>query len=259
MTMISHSRKFIFVRPYKVAGTSILASLAPLCKDDDVLVVDPDDAFDPTVDDDGGEVRMRNAHVFADLSVGRMGRGVHVLPERIREAVGGGVWDGYFKFTVVRNPWDWLVSLYYYKVLVNWPKDVLGARKTVSPRRLLVAARTRRRLRRVLPNFELGRHEENIEFILKKNYFAKQIAAMASKFYFVDGRRYAAYYIRFENLERDYDEVRRLLQLPRQSVPKMKSKVREKGSDYRDYYTDWSRAYIARRFRKVINTFGYRF
>ena len=253
MTMISHSRKFIFVRPYKVASTSILTSLAPLCKDDDVLVIDPVlDAFDPTVDDDGGELRMRNAHVFADLSVSRMSRGVHILPERIKKTVGDGVWDEYFKFTVVRNPWDWFVSFYYYRIRVNWPKDILAAR------RLLIDARTRYRLRRVLPNFEIGRHKENIEFILKKNYFAKQIAAMP-KFYFVDGRQYAAYYIRFENLDRGYDEVRRLLQLPRQSLPKRKSRTREKKSDYRDYYTDWSRAYIARRFRQIIDAFGYRF
>lgn len=259
MTMISHSRKFIFVRPYKVAGTSILISLAPLCKEDDVLIIHPVlDTFDPTVDDDGGDVRMRNAHVFADLSVSRRSRGVHILPERIKRTVGDKVWDGYFKFTVVRNPWDWFVSLYYYKLGVNWPKDLLAARKAVSPRRLLIDARTRYRMRRVLPNFELGRHKENIEFILKKNYFAKQIAAMP-KFYFMDGRQYAAYYIRFENLERGYDEVRRLLQLPRQPLPRRKSRIREKNNDYRDYYTDWSRAYIARRCRQVIDTFGYRF
>lgn len=252
MTMISHSRKFIFVRPYKVAGTSILTSLAPLCKDDDVLIIDPVlDAFDPTVDDDGGELRMRNAHVFADLSVSRMSRGVHILPERIRKAVGDGVWDGYFKFTVVRNPWDWFVSFYYYKIRVNWPNDIRAAR------RLLIDARTRYRLRRVLPNFELGRHRENIEFILKKNYFARQMAAMP-KFYFMNGRQYAAYYIRFEDIERGYDEVCRLLQLPRHSLPKRKSKTRKKG-DYRDYYTDWSRAHIARHYRQVIDTFGYRF
>ncbi len=260
MTMISHSHKFIFVRPLKVASTSILASLAPLCQDEDILIIDPAlDAFDPDVDaDDIGEVRMRNAHVFADLAVGRQKRGVHIPPERIRKAVGDRVWEEYFKFTVVRNPWDWFVSLYYYKLRNDWPRRIHDARKAVSPRRRLVGVRTSYRLRRALPNFELGRHKENIEFILKKHWLAKQLAAMPT-FYFYAGRRYAAYYIRFENIEHDYDEVCRRLHLPRQSLPKRKNKVRDKNSDYHEYYTDWSREYLARQCRQIIDSFGYRF
>ena len=257
MSIISHRHKFIFVCPRKVATTSILASLAPRCAAADVIVGDPWTVSVPEVDDD--EFRMpqsRNAHLFPGIA-GLRGGQRHLLPATIRQTVEAGVWDDYFKFTVVRNPWDWFVSMYCWKVRGDWPRYRQGG-GGVGHRSLRGFLRTHYRLYRSWPNYALGRHRRNVEMILKRGWFARFMSDLPG-FYFLDGQRYADYYIRFEHLQRDYDEVCRRLQLPRQRLPRTKSRLREGGDDYRDYYTDWSRAHVARELAPIIAAFGYRF
>jgi hypothetical protein len=38
----------------------------------------------------------------------------HVPPLVVRDVLPGNVWEAYFKFVFVRNPWDWFVSQYFY-------------------------------------------------------------------------------------------------------------------------------------------------
>ena len=256
MSIISHRHKFIFVCPRKVATTSILASLAPLCADADVIVGDPWTVSVPAVDAD--RFRMppsRNAHLFPGSAGLRGGR--HILPAAIRQTLAGGAWDDYFKFTVVRNPWDWFVSLYCWKVRGDWPRYRLGG-GPAGHRSLRGLLRTRYRLYRSWPNYALGRHRRNVEMILKRGWFARFISDLPG-FYFLDGRRYADYYVRFEHLQRDFDEVCRRLQLPRRPLPRTKNRLRDANDHYRDYYTDWSRAQVAGQLQPIIDAFGYRF
>lgn len=250
MSIISHRHKFIFVRPRKVGGTSILAALSPLCAPGDVVADCFLDRYLPAVDDDRFVIAARNAQVIPELRV--RGAQGHVLPETIRRTVAPGAWDEYFKFTVVRNPWDWLASLYRWKIDVEW-----RAEKPSFHRARRGFLRSRYRLCRTLPNYLLGRHRRNLELILKRAWFAELLADQQA-FYFLDGRPYADYYIRFENLQQDYAEVCRLLQLPRSRLPRTKNKLQD-GGGYRDYYTDWSRAHVAGALQRIATTFGYRF
>ena len=252
MTIISHKHKFIFIRPAKVAGTSIMASLAAHCADGDVVVFGHrGDAYKPDVDhDDIGEVLTRNAGVFAGLPAGRGQRGVHIDPRRIRDAVGADVWDAYCKFTVVRNPWDWLISIYWWKM-----RDYSNALAQPASLKTRVA---NMRLRRRLSQMDGGGSKQDLERALRGDWF-KGYMARYPDFYFMDGEPYADRYLRYENLQADYDETRQSLGLPSDALPKTKTKVRPKARDYRDYYTDWSREYIADRYRSVIDAFGYRF
>ncbi len=257
MTILSHSRKFIFVSERRAASTSISASLSPLCADDDVVVArDSLDAYAPEYDeDDFGSIRPRNELVFRDvLPMTRKGPGSrHILPGDIRKVVGDRVWDEYFKFTVVRNPWDWFVSLYCWKLRGDWPQQ--GRSHHQSLRGYL---RSRYRLYRTLPNHALGRHRANVELILKRGWFAAFLSEVPA-FYCLDGRPYADYCIRFENLQQGYDEVCRRLRIPCRPLPRTKNRVRGGNRGYREYYTDWSREHIARQCRPVIDAFDYRF
>lgn len=244
MAIISHRHRFIFTPPRKVASTSIMFSLAPFCAKGDLVFVSK--LLPQSARVNYGAVQG-GVRIVADRP--------HLLPEVIQKRAGRS-WNEYLKFTVVRNPWDWFVSLYHWKIVTDWQKP--WRHKTVSPGDLLLRARAQSRLRRVLPNFEHSRHRENIEMILKKNWFFKYLSTMPA-YYFLDGRPYADYYMRFENLQHDYNEVCRLLQLPAKPLPRVNDESRGNGGDYRDYYTDWSREYIAQRCLRIINAFGYSF
>ena len=254
MTIISHRHKFIFVCPRKVAGTSLRVALSRSCAAGDVII--GDETFRGDIDADNfGALSAQNTEAFADAAAAGW-LSPHILPDVIRDKVGDGVWDQYFKFTVVRNPWDLFVSFYRYKLLVDWPNVQDAGGRFV--RGWLGNARRRMRLRRALRDLKRGRRKESVEFALRKGLFASLIAEIPA-FYFSRGRRYADCYLRFENLQRDYDEVCRSLKLPAQTLPRTKTKVRKPGDDYRDYYTDYSRERIAALCRRMADDFGYRF
>lgn len=44
---------------------------------------------------------------------------VHKTAPMIRESISHKVWNNYFKFAFVRNPWDRMVSMYKFRVLYN--------------------------------------------------------------------------------------------------------------------------------------------
>ncbi len=85
--LISHTYKFIFVHIQKTGGSSIEYVLRQ---------------FDPTA--------LREIPHERDPQNWLKGR--HVFARQIRDYVGLKVWNSYFKFAFVRNPWDRLVSWY---------------------------------------------------------------------------------------------------------------------------------------------------
>lgn len=42
------------------------------------------------------------------------GYGVHVVASDLKAVIGQYYWDSFFKFTFIRNPLDWMISLYWY-------------------------------------------------------------------------------------------------------------------------------------------------
>ena len=250
MAIISHSRKFIFVHVRKTAGVSLQVSLSRWLGADDVVSFGAHSvrSFDRHTDDnDFGAVPAR----YRDGS--GTSYGDHDLPDEIRRKVGESVWATYFKFTVARNPWDLLVSYIHAKLgprywrIWRWRRPTDFVRNAPRALRLL-------QLRRALAR---GRRKESVEAILREGLFGK--IEQIPQFYFSRGQAYADYVIRFENLQQGYDEVRRRLGLPPQSLPRTNTRQRPKNTDYRDYYTDFSREYVADLCRPMIDAFGYRF
>ena len=250
MAIISHRHKFIFVRPRKVAGTSLQVSLSRWLGENDVAsFVYPVLTFNHYTDeDDFSAVHARNSDRTGTLYAS------HDLPDEIRKKVGEDVWAEYFKFTVVRNPWDLLVSYLHSKFGPNYWRDVWGGRRPIGFVRNVPRAVRLFRLRRT---FARGCRKQAVETILREDLFPD--VSDIPQFYFSRGEPYADYVIRFENLHQDYDEVCRRLGLPTQSLPRTNNLPRPKNTDYRDYYTDFSREYVADLCRPMTAAFGYRF
>ena len=94
--IISHSRKFIFVHLHKTAGSSVKQAILPFLEENDVVIGSgPKDSSRPG--------RSRSEYPALHK---------HSSARRIRNAIGRETWDGYFKFSVVRHPFERLVSLY---------------------------------------------------------------------------------------------------------------------------------------------------
>ena len=99
--IVSHRHEFIFLRPRKVAGTSVEAAMSRHCGDDDVIT--------PT----GRHQERWDKDSWSNL--GRWGSGYrqHDTVERVRSRLGEKLWNQYLKFSTVRNPWDLVVSQYH--------------------------------------------------------------------------------------------------------------------------------------------------
>ena len=250
MTVVSHAYKFIFICPRKTAGTSIQVAFSRCAGANDIVGFDGSvKAFDRRVDEDDFDA----VRALRDATK-RYGQ--HSLPDAVREEVGERVWNEYFKFTVARNPWDLLVSYLYSKFGPSYWHDIWWTgRPPLEFLRNLPRAFLLHWLRAA---FRRGCRKETVETILRECLFddVEQIP----RFYFSRGAPYADRVIRFENLQQDYNAVCGELGLPLRSLPRTNTKPRSKeGAHYRDYYTDFSREYMAALCRPMTDAFGYRF
>lgn len=92
--IISHKYKFIFIKTYKTAGTSLEAYLSEHCGEDDVVTP----IYPPLPTH-----RPRNVGYFYN----------HMPATDVRSEVGDVIWRSYYKFCVERNPWDKVLSFYW--------------------------------------------------------------------------------------------------------------------------------------------------
>ena len=106
--IIANSRKFIFVHVMKTAGTSVSAAIDPCLRWNDIAI--------------GG---TRFGEQIQPAFRERFGLHKHSTAGEIRAMVGADVWSSYFTFTVVRHPYDRIVSLYtwLHKTLRSAPPE----------------------------------------------------------------------------------------------------------------------------------------
>lgn len=244
MTIVSHKQKFIFVRPRKVGGTSLTIALSEVVGRDDIVFPmprqDPELAYVAGIDIDQYDTVMpQNTDAFFATDT------PHILPSVIRAKIGAMQWNSYFKFTVVRNPWDWFVSFYCWQLLRNWPTFIVDRHRDLPD---LIRARKL---------FLDGAEKESLEFGLRQGLFEDKVAKM-QKFYFINARQYADYYLRFEHLQADYERLCGRLQIAAKPLVRAKGAVRG-DRPYQTMYSDYARRYIGKRYRRVIRAFGYRF
>ena len=107
-----------------------------------------------------------------------------------------------------------------------------------------------------------GQLKESVELALRRGLYGRQLAEM-EQFYFADGCRYADYYLRFENLQEDFDRLCRRLNIEQRTLPRAKTEVRRgdhgRHHHYQHYYTDFSRQRIADCCPRMLDEFGYSF
>ncbi|MEM8729295.1 MAG: sulfotransferase family 2 domain-containing protein [Pseudomonadota bacterium] len=141
--IVSHKHKFIFVKNRKVGGTSMEVALAKICGPDDILSSDvPERGRVGRNDVLAAHARNYEGgfNVFGEMKLDmRPGSVARVLRDRlqrhryyshmraasIKARIGAQVWDSYYTFCFERNPWDKMISFYYwYNRLNQDPVDI---------------------------------------------------------------------------------------------------------------------------------------
>jgi hypothetical protein len=182
------SRNFIFVRTAKVASTSIEFALSRHCGDGDIVTpigaieelqrwqlgVAPRNFAAPAVEERYRAI-IRSGDVEAlqkaFASVQRFSLyWNHMRSREIRDRIGRDAWDRAFKFSVVRHPYDFAVSMLYYAL----------SRRGISRQRIdaLTAAATILRAGRNLDILRIG-EEVAVDRVLRYENLTEELRGIA--------------------------------------------------------------------------------
>lgn len=215
--LISHLCKFIYLKTRKTAGTSVEIYFEPFC-------VDPKSR--------GGDEHNRAAEVSDWGIVGSRGQHGdwynHMSADEIRELIGEETWRQYFKFCVVRNPFDKVVSYFWFDVAA--PIREALSRSDFSNIRKAFQAWT------ALQRFPVD------QFI-----------------YTINGEVAVDRFLRFERLEHDMEEVCGRLSVPWQPdrLGRFKSEFRLRNEHFLEYYEPVTAARVREAFAWELDYFGY--
>lgn len=213
--IVSHRHRFIFLKTRKTAGTSVEIALSTVCG--------PDDVISPISPDDETVRRARGPgaqnHESPPLPKKAF---AHAPAAHVRKLVGPEVWRSYAKISVERNPWDAVVSLYYW-INRDAPVPVPFDDFARSPR-------------------------------------VGQLAQANAKTYRLRGEVILDHLCRYESLGDDLGEVWTKLGLPGSpELPHTKGQSRPAGAGYRDLFTDETAEIVRVQFAHAIRDLGYEF
>lgn len=208
---ISHTKKFIFIKPMKVAGTSITSIFNKHC--DSSLIRHGNKTFSHPM----YKINPHDHETFSEVQL--------ELPDQVEE---------YFVFSFVRNPWDRLVSQFFYLHKTNNTGAILRYKK----------------------------FDKNAINFLTHPFidFGSDIPRRYMSFYDhlknVEGKINLNFIGKMENLQKDLNIVCDKIGIPKQQLP---HKNKTKHKHYTEYYDDETRDIVAEKCVKDIEHFGYRF
>lgn len=245
--LISPEHKLIFFKPLKCAGSSIECTLYPQLTSNALCAGGKGDG------ENWEYFPINNEYVEGEYICFRFHQ--HVHPELFYKNIKNkALHESYFNVTVVRNPWDTIVSYYWYQISLQ--------EKLYPP-----------------PDFELAwkiydsdSQAEAQEKFYKALMTVTPIASMEEdKTVNQPPLLFAAYYnekmvhekidifIQFENLKEDFDKLCKTISMPRLELVHLKGKVRKLKRHYSWYYNDELKDIVAKAFPKTINKFNYEF
>ena len=210
--MISDQYQFVFVHVPKTAGLSITQPLQQYCRPLTLL---------------------KGEHYWAD---------VHGTCRHYIKRLGPELWESFYKFSFVRNPWDRLVSAFLYMSHGgNNPLD-----RQLSQRHL---ARFQGDFDAFVTQFIAGNgHLRLFHFYPQARFLCDHAGSIL-----VDRVG------RYENLQADFSSICRDISLPEIQLDTVNPTQHRQQRDYREFYSPETKQIVADKYQKDIDLFGYTF
>jgi hypothetical protein len=219
--LVSHLYKFIFLKSLKTAGTSTEVFLEQYC----ISNIE--------------ESHKRGAIATEEGIIGKRGKkGTsltaygdywnHMKASVLRDSLGGETFDNYTKVINVRNPFDMLVSNYFFKPFYN----VYSGGVTLTFK----------------------------EFIMTTN-IVSELNDKHKRFMFINGNFIIDEVIRYENLENDINGLISKLEMPtsNRSLGHYKKSNNRDDSHYSSMYDSETISFVEEGMKEYLERFNYKF
>jgi hypothetical protein len=212
---LSHKHRFIFIHVYRAGGKSVCAALKPHTY---VPRYVPRRRFD--------RVPLLRRTAGARVQRLRLHNWGHIKAKELQAGLPADIFDSYFKFAFVRNPWEWQVSIYHH----------------------------------------VRQYEEHPDrdFYLSFGGFADYLdwrinetgTELQTEFILSDSGRLLVDFVgHYDTLAEDFATVCGRIGI-QASLPHVNASMHR---DFREYYTPATRALVAKAYRDDIEFFGYEF
>ena len=237
--LVSHRKKFIFTKTSKTAGTSVESYYEPFCMPEGEWV----------------ELHNRDCYISETGIIGFRGPGRanltppplywnHMNASKLKEKIGEDTWNNYFKFTTIRNPFDKIISKYFFN-------RFSGKRWRNRPLLYLFE----KKLKQINPpkNLVIADFRKWMSHNMKLNSFVDRDK------YIIHGKECVDFFIRYENLHDDIQTVNKILQITdyNRQLPTWKSEFRKTTIPIHEFYN----AELEKKVREIyaweFERFGY--
>jgi hypothetical protein len=216
--LISHSHRFIFFHVAKTAGLSMRAVLEPY-------------AEEPTHFKIKRPPRLKagQPNPFYQVWEALL---LHAKASDAQKELPPAIFERYYKFAFVRNPWDWQVSMYHF--ILSEPAHV----KHQSVK-------------------SLGSFERYLQWVIDTpNPYPKGATKLQKEVITdADGKLLVDFVGRYETLAQDFAQICQALKITAQ-LPHVNKSTHH---DYRAYYNTRTQQMVAEHFAADIELFGYTF
>ncbi|WP_435258627.1 hypothetical protein ACSBLW_02300 [Thioclava sp. FR2] len=235
--IISHSKKFLFIKPRKTAGSSVELALSPLLQRGDLATPIAPIEEKLRRAEDGVKVELIR---YTSLLFPRRLRDHSTLEKAV--ACFGPSILGYFIISMTRNPWDRAVSQFFWTLRRS---DIKHADFDDQKRAFIDYTQ------------KWGRRSWIDPFYGRK----RQRTAHATAQYCYQGKPSVDFFIRFEFLSQDMSTLGAKLGEPSLNVPenRLKSQHRNKLRPWWEFYDEPTKDMIASECSQEIQMFGYEF